>query len=184
MTDTVDYSGSDIHHPRNEGRRSFLFLATGAVGAVTVGAIAWPFVHQMNPDASVQALSTVNIDLGPIEVGQEVSVMWRGKPIFVRHLTETEIDEARATPMETLKDPATFEERITVGYERWLIQIGVCTHLGCIPLSYDGEYDGWFCPCHGSHYDTAGRIRRGPAPLNLELPDPINFVSDTEVRIG
>ena len=170
--------------PASEGRRNFLFLATGAVGAVTVGAMAWPFIHQMNPDASVQAAGTVAVDLSPIEVGQEISVMWRGKPVFVRHLTETEIAEARATDLSDLKDPQTFDERVVEGYERWLIQIGVCTHLGCIPIAYEGDYDGWFCPCHGSHYDTAGRIRRGPAIENLWLPEPITFVSDTEVLVG
>ena len=170
--------------PASEGRRNFLYLATGAVGAVTAGALAWPFIHQMNPDASVQAAGTVAIDLSPIEVGQEISVMWRGKPVFVRHLTETEIEEARATPLGELRDPQPFEERVTEGYEQWLIQVGVCTHLGCIPLAYEGDYEGWFCPCHGSHYDTAGRIRRGPAPTNMLVPEQIAFVSDTEVALG
>ncbi len=179
--------------PASEGRRNFLFLATGAVGAVTVGAIAWPFVHQMNPDASVQALASVSIDLSPIEEGQEISVMWRGKPVFVRHLTDAEIVEAREVDISTLRDPQSFDERLpgggggvapVGGFEKWLIQIGVCTHLGCIPIAYEGDYDGWFCPCHGSHYDTAGRIRRGPATSNLAIPDPIVFESDTSVVVG
>ena len=170
--------------PASEGRRNFLYLATGAVGAVTVGAMAWPFVHQMNPDASVQAAGTVTIDLSPIERGQEVSVMWRGKPVFVRYLTEAEIEEAQAVPMTDLKDPQSFEDRVTAGYEQWLIQVGVCTHLGCIPLAYEGDYEGWFCPCHGSHYDTAGRIRRGPATSNMMIPEQITFVTDTEVVLG
>ena len=171
-------------HPASEGRRNFLFLATGAVGAVTAGALAWPFIHQMNPDASVQALSSVSIDLSPIEEGQEISVMWRGKPVFVRHLTDAEIAEARAVDVSSLRDPQAFEDRVPEGHEKWLIQVGVCTHLGCIPIAYEGEYDGWFCPCHGSHYDTAGRIRQGPAVSNLLIPDPIVFETETEVIVG
>ena len=199
MADTTVERHSDHlgEHPASEGRRNFLFLATGAVGAVTAGALAWPFIHQMNPDASVQALSSVAVDLTPIEEGQEISVMWRGKPVFVRHLTDAEIAEARAVDVSTLRDPQTFEERLpgggdggpggavpVGGYEKWLIQIGVCTHLGCIPIAYEGDYDGWFCPCHGSHYDTAGRIRQGPAVSNLVIPEPIVFETETDVVIG
>jgi len=169
-------------------RRDFLYVATGAVGVVGVAGAVWPLIDQMNPDASVLALSTVEIDISPIEVGQSVTFKWRGQPIFVRHRTKKEIEMAEAVPLSELKDPATDQERTTAGRENWLIQIGICTHLGCIPLGQKpgdpkGEYDGWYCPCHGSQYDTAGRIRSGPAPLNLVLP-PIKFLSDTLVKIG
>ena len=176
-------------------RRDFLFIATGAMGAVGVGALAWPFIDQMNPDASALALSTTEVEVGAIAEGQQLRVMWRGKPVFIRLRTETEMEEARAVPVEDLKDgnarnanvaadaPATDENRGVPGNEALLIMVGVCTHLGCIPLGEQGEYDGWFCPCHGSHYDTAGRIRKGPAPENLPIP-PYEFTTETRVRIG
>lgn len=146
-------------------------------------AVAWPLVDQMNPDASTLALASIELDISSIEVGQNVTVKWRGKPIFVRRRTTKEIEEAKAVPLSDLKDPATDAERVKEGREEWLVMIGVCTHLGCIPVGEAGDYNGWFCPCHGSHYDTAGRIRKGPAPLNLVLPD-YEFLSDTLVKIG
>ena len=146
-------------------------------------AVAWPLVDQMNPDASTLALASIELDISSIEVGQNVTVKWRGKPIFVRRRTTKEIEEAKAVPLSDLKDPATDAERVKEGREEWLVMIGVCTHLGCIPVGEAGDYNGWFCPCHGSHYDTAGRIRKGPAPLNLVLPD-YEFLSDTVVKIG
>lgn len=164
-------------------RRDFLYFATGAVGAVGAAAVAWPLVDQMNPDASTLALASIELDTSSIEVGQSVTVKWRGKPIFVRRRTTKEIEEAKAVPLSDLKDPATDAERVKEGREEWLVMIGVCTHLGCIPVGEAGDYNGWFCPCHGSHYDTAGRIRKGPAPLNLVLPD-YEFLSDTVVKIG
>jgi ubiquinol-cytochrome c reductase iron-sulfur subunit len=164
-------------------RRDFLYIATGAFGAVGAAALAWPFIDQMNPDASALALASIEVDLSAIEEGQSVTVKWRGKPIFIRYRTPKDIEEAKAVDVATLIDPQTDEERTKPGKEQWLIQIGICTHLGCVPLGDAGEYDGWFCPCHGSHYDTAGRIRKGPAPLNLELP-PYEFVSDTLIKIG
>jgi ubiquinol-cytochrome c reductase iron-sulfur subunit len=164
-------------------RRDFLYVATGAVGAVGVAAAIWPLVDQMNPSAAVKALASIELDLSPIEEGAEVTVSWRGLPVFVRHRTPAEIEAARATPLDELKDPQTDEARVKEGHAQWLILIGVCTHLGCIPLGYEGEYDGWFCPCHGSVYDTSGRIRFGPAPLNLAVPD-YEFLSDTLVKIG
>ncbi|MFT6659446.1 ubiquinol-cytochrome c reductase iron-sulfur subunit [Maritalea sp.] len=164
-------------------RRDFLYFATGAVGAVGAAAVAWPLVDQMNPDASTLALASIELDISSIEVGQNVTVKWRGKPIFVRRRTTKEIEEAKAVPLSDLKDPATDAERVKEGREEWLVMIGVCTHLGCIPVGEAGDYNGWFCPCHGSHYDTAGRIRKGPAPLNLVLPD-YEFLSDTLVKIG
>jgi len=169
-------------------RRDFLYIATGAVGAVGTAAAVWPLIDQMNPDASVLALSTIEVDLSSIRVGEAITVMWRGQPIFVRYRTEDNIAQSKATPISELKDPQTDAERVTEGYEQWLVQIGICTHLGCVPKGQKngdntGDWGGWFCPCHGSHYDTAGRIRKGPAPLNLILPD-YTFLSDTLVKIG
>ena len=164
-------------------RRDFLYVATGAFGAVGAAALAWPFIDQMNPDATALALASIEVDISSIEEGQSLTVKWRGKPIFIRHRTQKEIDEARAVDVATLRDPQTDEERVKPGKEQWLIQIGICTHLGCVPLGQQGDYDGWFCPCHGSHYDSAGRIRKGPAPLNLELP-PYEFMTDTMIKIG
>lgn len=164
-------------------RRDFLYIATGAVGAVGAAAMVWPFVSQMQPDASVLALSTTEVDLSPIAVGQIVTVTWRGKPIFVSHRTPAEIKSAQDTPLSALPDPQPDQDRVKTGKDQWLVVIGICTHLGCVPLGHQGQYNGWFCPCHGSVYDTSGRIRQGPAPLNLELP-PYNFVSDTKIVIG
>jgi len=167
----------------NPGRRDFLYVAAGAVGVVGVGAAVWPLINQLNPDASVLALATIEFDIANIAEGESVTIKWRGLPVFVRHRTQAEIDEAKAVPMSDLKDPETDEQRTKPGHEQWLIMIANCTHLGCIPVGESGEYDGWFCPCHGSAYDTAGRIRKGPAPKNLVLP-PYEFVSDTLVQIG
>lgn len=164
-------------------RRDFLYVATGAVGAVAVAGIAWPLINQLNPDASVLALATIEFDLSGIPEGQSVTVMWRGLPVFVRHRTAAEIEEARAVPLSDLKDPEADEDRTKPGYEQWLVMIANCTHLGCVPVGESGNYDGWFCPCHGSHYDTAGRIRQGPAPTNLVIP-PYEFISDTLIQIG
>ncbi|WP_119308328.1 ubiquinol-cytochrome c reductase iron-sulfur subunit [Cohaesibacter haloalkalitolerans] len=164
-------------------RRDFLYIATGAFGAVGAAALAWPFIDQMNPDASAVALSSIEVDISSIEEGQSLTVKWRGKPVFIRHRTQNEIDEAKAVNVADLRDPQTDEERVKPGMEQWLIMIGICTHLGCVPEGQKGDYDGWFCPCHGSHYDSAGRIRKGPAPLNLQLP-PYEFVSDTLIKIG
>jgi ubiquinol-cytochrome c reductase iron-sulfur subunit len=164
-------------------RRDFLFVATGAVGAVAVAGAVWPLINQMNPDASVSALASIEYDLTPIEEGQTVTIKWRGLPVFVRHRTPKEIEEARAVPLSELKDPETDEQRTKPGHAQWLIMIANCTHLGCIPTGEAGAFDGWFCPCHGSDYDSAGRIRKGPAPTNLVVP-PYEFVSDTLVQIG
>ncbi len=164
-------------------RRDFLVLTAGAMGAVGAGAAVWPFIHSMNPAADVLALASIEVDLGAIEEGQSIKVMWRGKPVFIRHRTAKEIEEARAVPLSDLPDPQADEERIKPGHEKWLVMVGVCTHLGCIPLGESGDYNGWFCPCHGSHYDTAGRIRKGPAPKNLVVPE-YAFLSDTLIRVG
>ncbi len=162
-------------------RRDFLYIATGAVAAVGAGSVAWPLIHQMNPDASTLALASTEVDLAALPEGGIMTVKWRGKPVFVRHRTKKEIDEAQATPLAQLPDPQKDADRVKK--PEWLVVLGVCTHLGCVPLGHSGDYDGWFCPCHGSHYDTSGRIRKGPAPRNLEVPQ-YQFVADTKVRIG
>jgi ubiquinol-cytochrome c reductase iron-sulfur subunit len=167
-------------------RRDFLMLATGAFTAVGVGAFVVPFISSMNPSRDVLALSTTEVDLSPIALGSAVTVVWRGKPVFVRHRTAEEVKEARQTPLSELPDPQPDQARVKK--DEWLVLLGVCTHLGCVPLGQKpsdarGNYGGWFCPCHGSHYDTSGRIRQGPAPLNLAVPDYV-FTSDTQIRIG
>ena len=162
-------------------RRDFLYVATGTLGAVGVAAASWPFIHQMNPSAAVLALASTEVDLSAIEQGQAITVIWRWKPVFIRHRTAKEISQAQDTSLEALPDPQADSERVQKA--EWLILVGVCTHLGCVPLSHTGEYEGWFCPCHGSHYDTSGRIRKGPAPANLAVPEYV-FIDDLKVRIG
>jgi ubiquinol-cytochrome c reductase iron-sulfur subunit len=165
-------------------RRDFLYIATGAVGAVGAAAVLVPLVAQMNPDAStIAAGAPIEVDLEPVAEGQVIKVVWRGKPIYINHRTKKEIDDAREVKVDTLPDPEADQKRVKQGHDQWLILVGICTHLGCIPLARQGDYNGFFCPCHGSVYDTSGRIRRGPAPKNLELP-PYEFVSDTKIRIG
>ncbi len=162
-------------------RRDFLTIAAGAFTAVGVAAAIWPFVHQMNPSADVLALSSTEVDISKVQAGQAITVLWRGKPVFVRHRTEAEIDAARRDDTASLPDPQKDADRVKKA--EWLITLGVCTHLGCVPLAFQGDYKGWFCPCHGSHYDTSGRIRKGPAPRNLEVPQ-YAFLNDTRVKIG
>ena len=165
-------------------RRDFLFVATGAVAAVGGLATLWPFISQMNPDAStIAAGAPIEVDLSPIAEGQDIKVFWRGKPIYVSHRTKKQIEEARSVPLSKLPDPQTDQARVKEGHDQWLVVIGICTHLGCIPIAHEGNYDGFFCPCHGSQYDTSGRIRQGPAPANLAVP-PYQFVSDTKIQIG
>lgn len=165
-------------------RRDFLYIATGAVGAVGVAAVAWPFISQLAPDAAtVAAGAPVEVDLSPIAEGQIVKLFWRGKLIFVRHRTKTEIEAAEKVDVASLRDPQADAARVKPGKAQWLIVYGSCTHLGCVPLNNQGEYQGWFCPCHGSVFDTSGRIRQGPAPTNLPVP-PYTFASDTKIVIG
>lgn len=164
-------------------RRDFLVLTASALGAVGAGAVAWPFVHSMNPSADVLALASTEVDLSHIQPGQSITVMWRGKPVFVRRRTPEEISTAKSCDLADLKDPQSDEERVKKGKEEWLVVVGVCTHLGCVPLANSGDYHGWLCPCHGSHYDTSGRIRKGPAPQNLLVPE-YSFLSDTIIKIG
>jgi ubiquinol-cytochrome c reductase iron-sulfur subunit len=203
MTTSPLHEG-DLTEDGEPTRRDFIHIFGIATAAAGAGAVLWPLVHQMNPDASVLALSTKEVDLSAVPVGQAIKVMWQGKPVFIRHRTTEEIREAEGTPLSALKDSvarndnvsgqaeATDAARVTaadgVARPEWLILVGVCTHLGCIPLGTTagenrGEYNGWFCPCHGSHYDLAGRIRKGPAPDNLQIP-PYEFVTDTVVKIG
>ena len=167
-------------------RRDFLFTTTAAVGAVGAATAVWPFIDQMNPAADTLALSSTEVDLEPIAEGQSITVVWRGKPVFIRHRTTAEIEAAQKDDKADLPDPQADLDRVQNA--KWLVMVGVCTHFGCIPLGNKsgeskGEFGGWFCPCHGSHYDTSGRIRKGPAPLNLEIP-PYKFVSDDIIKIG
>jgi ubiquinol-cytochrome c reductase iron-sulfur subunit len=182
-------AGTDV------SRRDFLLIATGAFAAVGLAATLWPFIDQMNPDAGALALASIDVDIAAVEPGQAITVMWRGKPVFIRHRTDQEMQEAKAVPLGELKDPlarnanldasapATDENRAAPDKEPFLIMVGICTHLGCVPLGQQGAFGGWFCPCHGSSYDTAGRIRLGPAPENMAIP-PFAFTTDTTVRIG
>jgi ubiquinol-cytochrome c reductase iron-sulfur subunit len=186
-------SATETHDPN---RRDFLYIATGMAGAVGAAAFAWPFIDQMRPDASTLALATIEVDVSAVEPGMSLTVKWRGKPVFIRNRTPEEVEAAKSVPISELKDPLARNANIDAsaqatdldrsageGKENWLVMIGVCTHLGCVPLGQAGEYNGWFCPCHGSVYDTAGRIRKGPAPENLIVPT-FKFTSDTKILIG
>ena len=162
-------------------RRDFIFTASYTLGAVGVGAAVWPLIDQMNPDASVKALSSTEVNVSEVQPGQSITVLWRSKPVFIKRRTEEEIAKARQVDLKELKDPEKDEDRAK--NPEWLVIVGICTHLGCIPLGNKGEYGGWFCPCHGSHYDTSGRIRKGPAPTNLEVPK-YEFVDSNTIKIG
>ncbi|NQV84040.1 MAG: ubiquinol-cytochrome c reductase iron-sulfur subunit [Rhodospirillales bacterium] len=177
---------SDTATTDEKTRRDFLLLSTATVGAVGMGLAVWPLVDAMNPAADTLALSTTDVDLAPIAEGQSITVVWQGKPVFVRHRTAAEIKAAEAVGLDDMIDPQADKDRVQKS--QWLIMVGVCTHLGCIPLGQKssepkGEYGGWFCPCHGSHYDTSGRIRKGPAPKNLVVP-MYKYLTDTTVKIG
>jgi ubiquinol-cytochrome c reductase iron-sulfur subunit len=165
-------------------RRDFLFLATGAVGAVGVAAAAWPLLDQMNPDRSTVASGVpIDVNLAPIAVGQIITLFWRGKPLFIRHRTPEEIAAEESTKLSSLMDPQADSERVKPGKAQWLVVYASCTHLGCIPSGHQGDWGGWFCACHGSQYDASGRVRHGPAQSNLPVP-PYAFVNDTTIRIG
>ena len=176
-------------------RRDFLYYATAGTGAVAVGAAVWPLVNQMNPSADVKALSSIRVDVSGVEVGTQLTVKWLGKPVFIRRRTEAEIEEASGVDVSSLPDPiaqnanlggdvpATDANRALDEHGEWLVQMGVCTHLGSVPLGDAGDFGGWFCPCHGSHYDTAGRIRKGPAPRNLPVP-VAEFVDESTIKLG
>lgn len=176
-------SSDSLEQPK---RRDFMVLSATAMGGVGAAAAIWPFVDSMNPSKDVLALASVDVNLGGIAEGQEIKVMWRGKPVFIRHRTAAEIEKAKAddAKLAALPDPQLDADRVKEGKEQWLVMLGVCTHLGCVPLGEGaGEYEGWFCPCHGSHYDTSGRIRKGPAPYNLTVPE-YDFTSDSLIKIG
>ena len=166
---------------KKTNRRDFIFTASYALGAVGAGAVVWPLIDQMNPDASVKALASTEVDISGVERGQSITVLWRGKPVFIRRRTDDEIAKAKEVNLKELKHPEKDEDRAKD--PEWLVMLGVCTHLGCVPLGDKGEYGGWFCPCHGSHYDTSGRIRKGPAPTNLEIPK-YEFMDNNTIKIG
>ena len=168
----------------DRSKRRSLIVATTALGGIAAVGVAVPFLSSLLPSQRAQAAGApIEVDLGPISEGQVIKVFWRGKPIFVGHRSKKEIEEARKIDVASLPDPQPDEMRVKEGHDQWLILIGICTHLGCIPLAHQGNYDGFFCPCHGSQYDSSGRIRQGPAPLNLALP-PYEFVSDNKIKIG
>lgn len=180
----------------DQGKRDMVFLATGMAGVVGVASAAWPFIDQMRPDASTLALASIEVDVSSVEPGMSVTAKWRGKPVFIRNRTDEEVAEAASVDLADLKDPLARNDNIDAsapasgadrsageGKENWIVMIGSCTHLGCVPLGQAGDFNGWFCPCHGSHYDTAGRIRKGPAPTNLPMPE-FEFISDTTIKIG
>lgn len=174
--------------PEGERRRDFIYVATGAFAAAGGAAVVWPLVNQMNPSADVLALASIDVDLSAVQPGQAIKVSWRGKPVFCRQLTPAEIEAANKVNVAELRDPQSLADRTKPGNEKWLITLGVCTHLGCVPLGAGegenrGDFGGYFCPCHGSHYDTAARVRKGPAPKNLEVP-AYKFTSPTAVTIG
>ncbi len=186
MAETANPGTDPGHSEDGETRRDFLYLTAAAMGLAGTAAVAWPIIDSMNPAADVRALASTEVDLSPIEEGMAITVLWRGNPVFIRHRTAAEIETARGVPLDVLPDPETDEARVKK--PQWLIMVGVCTHLGCIPKGQrvgeaKGEFDGWFCPCHGSHYDTSGRIRKGPAPRNLDVP-PYEFLDDTTINIG
>ena len=164
-----------------EKRRDFLFTSSYALGAVAVGVAVWPLIDQINPDASIKALAITEVDISNIGLGKTITVVWRGKPVFIRRRTQEEINEAKNVTLEALTDPQ--KDQDTVKKSEWIVMLGVRTHLGCVPLGNKGEFNGWFCPCHGSHYDTSGRIRKGPAPTNLEIPK-YEFVDNNTIKIG
>jgi ubiquinol-cytochrome c reductase iron-sulfur subunit len=177
-------TGSSADHSPDPSRRDFIHIAVIAAAAGGVAAIAWPFIDQMNPDSDTLALSSIEYDVAKVPLGQQVTVLYRKQPLFVRHRTPKEIAEAVADDHSpTLKDPATDASRVKPGKSEWLILIGVCTHLGCTPTFGGGDWGGWFCPCHGSQYDTSGRIRKGPAPLNLAVPE-YAFLTGTKIKVG
>jgi len=183
-------NNTDHTTPEADGttRRDFMGLTAATLAAVGVASAAWPFINSMNPAADVLALSSIEVDLTPIAEGQTIKVKWRGVPVFIRHRTKNDIDYAKDVALSELKDPQADADRVKPGKEQWLVMVGVCTHLGCIPISGEGEYSGidkggFFCPCHGSQYDTSGRIRGGPAPRNLDVP-LYSFISDNRIKIG
>ncbi len=177
-----------VESPPKKTRRDFLMLATGAMGGIGAASLVWPFIDSMNPAADVLSQATVDVDVKSLQPGQAITVMWQGKPVFMRRRTPEELKSVRAVKKTEMIDPENDQDRVKKGKDEWLIVIGICTHLGCVPLGQKptdnrGKFGGWFCPCHGSEYDASGRIRRGPAPKNLKVP-PYFFLTDTSIRIG
>lgn len=188
MASEVRQATVDDLGPGGERRRDFIYVATAAFAGAGVLPVVWSLVNQMNPSADVLALASIDLDLSAVQPGQAIKASWRGKPVFARQLTPAEIAESNKVDLASLRDPQSLAERTKPGSEQWLITLGVCTHLGCVPLGAaegeaKGDFGGYFCPCHGSHYDAAARIRKGPAPKNLEVP-PYKFKSPTSVTIG
>ena len=170
----------------NNNRRDFLQLSTLTLGGIGTAAFIWPFIKSMSPAEDTLAAGSTEVDISMIEEGQSVTIKWRGKPVFIKKRTKEEIEAAKMVQASDLRDPQNDADRVQK--EEWLVLVGVCTHLGCVPLGQKlsdmkGDYDGWYCPCHGSHYDTSGRIRKGPAPTNLDVP-PYSFLNDTTIKIG
>lgn len=183
---TMTDKSQPVDHGKRETRRDFLYVATATFGTLGAAFAAWPLIDVMNPSAEVRALSSTEVDLAPIAEGQRITIKWRGKPVFIDRRTPERIRAAESVDLDALIDPQPDSARTQ--RPEWLVVVGVCTHLGCIPLGQKatdpwGEYGGWFCPCHGSHYDTSGRIRKGPAPKNLEVP-PYEFLDDSTILIG
>ena len=164
-------------------RRDFIHIAAGAAAVGAGAMLAWPLINSMNPAADTLALASIEFDMTKVQEGQQIVIKWQGKPVFVRYRTPRELQEAAATPLSALKDPETDAARVKEGHSQYLVVLGNCTHLGCIPTFGSGDFGGWFCPCHGSHYDTSGRLRQGPAPLNLVVPE-YAYLSDTRIKIG
>ena len=189
MSATAEATGhSHDGHGPDASKRDFLKLVAAAGGAIGVGAIAWPLIDSMNPASDVLALGSIEVDLAPVPEGQGITVVWRGKPTFIRHRTAKEIKAAQDVNLSELADPQADSDRVKPGHEQWIIVSGICTHLGCIPIGNKptdprGDWGGWFCPCHGSQYDTSGRVRHGPAPANLAIY-PYTFLTDTKIKIG
>lgn len=187
MSDNIsskeNLSKKPVEEAKKITRRDFMSLAASSTAAVGAACVAVPLIDTLNPSADILALSSIEVDIENIKPGQTLTVKWRGKPVFITHRTAEQITEAETVSMKELVDPEEDKARVKEGQEKWLVTIGICTHLGCVPLANKGDYDGWFCPCHGSHYDISGRIRKGPAPLNLAIP-PYEFLSDTKIKIG
>ncbi len=183
VADSLAHTAPETDGPADPGRRDFIHIAAGAAAIGGIAAVAWPLIDQLNPAADTRALASLEYDLSKVALGQQVTISWRKQPVFIRHRTPKEIATAKADDTASMKDPATDASRVKAGHEEWLIVLASCTHLGCVPTFAQGEYGGWLCPCHGSQYDTSARIRKGPAPKNLELPE-YSFLSATKVKIG
>lgn len=183
MSDNTEFPSSAEEKVKDEKRRKLLTGTAYTAAGVGLACAVLPFIDSMNPSSDVQALASIDVDISNVKVGEEKTVMWRGKPVFIRRRSPEEIKAAADVDIKELRDPQQDSDRVKAGKEEWLITIGICTHLGCIPLFKEGDYKGWFCPCHGSQYDTSARIRKGPAPKNMEIP-PYTFLSDNLIRIG